>query len=287
MKKLLLALLATLAISACKKQMSNETTLESNTIGAKKVKPEKINVCHYDKTTDSWHTISINASSWPAHEQQGDLKGNCSDVIVKICGQTWMRRNLDVDHYRNGDPIPDATYRELWNVYDTTGIGASYNPGFIYWNNRYDVQYVDTFGKLYNQAAINDPRGLAPPGWHIPSRAEWQTIQNCLGFPSGIAMKSSTGWLFPDWNGTNSSGFTGLPGGYFYAFSIFYSDGQLFIADTWSGTAEEGDWWTTTLSEFGTPYIERLDQNSILSEWYFNDPLYAQFLGLSVRCIKD
>ena len=131
---------------------------------------------------------------------------------VTICNQVWATRNLDVTTYRNGDPIPQVTDIGQWGTL-TTGA-------WCYYNN--DPANGATYGKLYNWYAVNDPRGLAPAGWHVPSDSEWTTLTDCLGGVSIAggemkatgAMETGTGlWFAPNVGANNSSGFTGLPGG--------------------------------------------------------------------------
>jgi uncharacterized protein (TIGR02145 family) len=130
--------------------------------------------------------------------------------LVVICGQTWMTKNLDVAKYRNGDPIPQATNANQWNVYNTLNIGCWAYPNFDPANASY--------GKLYNGYAAEDSRGLIPNGYHIPSQGEFQTAISCLGGSSlaGGALKETgtTHWNSPNVGATNSSGFTALGGGY-------------------------------------------------------------------------
>ena len=124
---------------------------------------------------------------------------------VTICSQVWMLKNLDVSKYRNGDDIPQVTDATTWaNL--TTGAWCYYE------NN---TANGTVYGKLYNWFAVNDPRGLAPSGWHIPSQAEWVTLQNCLGNdPGGKVKETGTAhWNPPNTGATNSSGFTALPAG--------------------------------------------------------------------------
>jgi uncharacterized protein (TIGR02145 family) len=82
-----------------------------------------------------------------------------------------MRENLDVVTYRNGDIIPQVTDPSLWSSL-TTGA-------WCYYNN--DANNGGIYGKLYNWYAVNDPRGLAPEGWHVPTDEEWETLTNKLG----------------------------------------------------------------------------------------------------------
>src|SRR5262245_42075520 len=82
---------------------------------------------------------------------------------VKIGKQVWKIKNLNVSHYRNGDPIPQVKNNAKWAAL-TTGAWCWYNN---------DSANGAVYGKLYNWYAVNDPRGLAPEGWHIPSDGEW------------------------------------------------------------------------------------------------------------------
>src|ERR1035437_9378616 len=86
-------------------------------------------------------------------------KTNSPTPPVSTCSQIWMLKNLEVTTYRNGDPIPQVTNRGAW---DRLSTGA-----WCYYNN--DPAMGAIYGKLYNWYAVNDPRGLAPAGWHIPS----------------------------------------------------------------------------------------------------------------------
>jgi uncharacterized protein (TIGR02145 family) len=129
--------------------------------------------------------------------------------FVTICNEDWTLKNLNVSTYRNGDPIPNVTNSASWAAL-TTGA-------YCYYNND-STTYAALYGKLYNWYAVNDPRGLAPEGWHIPNVVEITTLRECLGGQSvaGAKMKEAgiSHWYFPNIGATNSSGFTGLPGGY-------------------------------------------------------------------------
>ena len=127
---------------------------------------------------------------------------------VKIGQQVWMAQNLNVDKFRNGDIIPEAKTAAEWEK-----AGENKQAAWCYYNN--DPSNGITYGKLYNWYAVNDPRGLAPKGWHIPSDKEWTDLTDYLGGKeqAGAKMKSKEGWI-ENGNGTNESGFNGLPGGY-------------------------------------------------------------------------
>lgn len=119
----------------------------------------------------------------------------------------WVITNLNVTTYRNGDPIPEEQNQAAWDAL-TTGAWCSYNN-----NPANDAIY----GKLYNWYAVNDARGLAPVGYHIPDTVEWTTLIDCLGFDAiaGGKMREagSAHWTSPNSGATNSSGFTALGAG--------------------------------------------------------------------------
>lgn len=190
------------------------------------------------------------------------LEGSNTESIT-IGSQIWAAKNLSVTTYRNGDPIPQITDSTEW-VNATAGA-------WCYINNNPGNDSV--YGKLYNWYAVNDPRGLAPKGWHIPSNDEWSKLINYLGgrLVAGGKMKATILWSSPNIGATNSSGFTGLPGG-----------GRDF---TFSYNFYSAYWWSATPS----PYTQ-------LKSWGIGlqcgtettDQMeYENFLGLSVRCIKD
>lgn len=186
---------------------------------------------------------------------------------IKIGEQIWMGSNLDVTNFRNGDPIPNAITDEAWET-----AGENGEPAWCYYNNSPDEE----FGKLYNWHAVNDPRGLAPEGWKIPSNEDWSSMTEFLGGERwcGIQLKSTSYWVDGDWdedgNGANESGFSGLPGG------------QRYGEGGFSYFGEAGYWW----SSFGNSF-------SACSQFllYDNDGLYGENIdkgyGLSVRCVRD
>jgi uncharacterized protein (TIGR02145 family) len=186
---------------------------------------------------------------------------------VTIGTQVWMTKNLNVDKFRNGDPIPQAKTNEEWY-----NAGVNRQPAWCYYNN--DPANGTKYGKLYNWFAVNDPRDLAPEGWHVPSDAEWTKLGDYLGGKSfaGGKMKSTTGWDEPNTDATNSSGWSGLPGGY------RGSNGSF------NGIGSYGYWWSST--EYSTDYA-----------WYrflyynYGDvirlPNSSKPVGYSVRCVRD
>ena len=187
---------------------------------------------------------------------------------IKIGKQIWMKRNLDVDTFRNGDAIPQAKTDAEWRR-----AGEQGKPAWCYYENA--GLYGEKYGKLYNWFAVNDLRGLAPEGWHVPSDNEWTTLTTFLGGESvaGGKMKS-TGtslWQSPNTAATNSIGFTALPGG--------YRNGN----GTFNFIGSAGHWWFS--SEFNTVnawgFVVVSSHGSALRGNLNKE------VGFSVRCLKD
>ena len=180
----------------------------------------------------------------------------------KIGTQTWTTKNLDVTTYRNGDAIPQVQDAKAWENLRT---GA-----WCYYEN--ETANGSSYGKLYNWYAVNDPRGLAPAGYHIPTDAEWKILTDYLGGESeaGTKMKSSSGWK-NNGNGTNTNGFAGLPGGYRGFNGDFYYIGA------------GGYWWSS--SEYFTSYA--LYRYLSFNSGYVDRFNSSKQNGFSVRCLRD
>ena len=189
---------------------------------------------------------------------------------IQIGNQIWMCKNLDVSHYRNGDSIPEVRDPNEWaNL--TTGA-------WCYYNN--EPANGPIYGKLYNWYAVNDPRGLAPEGWHVPSDTEWTELENCLGGSTvaGGKMKSNGTieegdglWHSPNTGATNESGFSCHPGGYLDNNGTFYLIGY------------SGFWWSATESSSSNAFYRLLcyDCNDVYRIYY------GKRAGFSVRCVRD
>ncbi len=194
-----------------------------------------------------------------------DVDGNEYDT-VKINSQFWMQQNLRTSHYRNGDKIPEITSMSIW---------SSLTSGAWCWYNNDSVQYASTYGKLYNWYAVNDPRGLAPEGWHIPLNSEWTSLSTSLGGDviAGVEMKEAgtQHWLSPNTGATNSSRFTGLPGGYCNKAGIFENIGRY------------GVWWSSTENNSIFAFYRYLNYSIPDFAGDFDD----KHSGFSVRCIRD
>ncbi|HQB56282.1 MAG TPA: FISUMP domain-containing protein [Bacteroidales bacterium] len=203
---------------------------------------------------------------------------------VTIGTQTWMAKNLAY--------LPE--------VYPFDDYGGYY----VYGYNGTDVATAkttanyQTYGVLYNWdvamagAASSDSnpsgvQGICPDGWHLPSDAEWKQLEMQLGMSAEDADKKDTPrgtdegdqlkevgtvhWETGN-NGTNTSGFTALPGGCRNMMSTYFEELKY-----------GGYWWTSTEAPFNVIYVREMQYNK--------STVYRSALnennGLSVRCVRD
>jgi uncharacterized protein (TIGR02145 family) len=203
-----------------------------------------------------------------------DEDGNTYNVVV-IGTQVWMAENLKTTKYSDGTNIPNVTDNTAWSNLIT--------PGYCWFNND-PTSYKNTYGALYNFYAVITGK-LCPTGWHVPTDAEFKTLEMTLGMTQvqadaenwrgtnqGTQLKSTTGWSV---NGTNTSGFTALPGG--YRWGVFYTG-------IGGDTNAQGLWWSSTKT-FDPDY-----------NWWrglgnSNSGVYRHGMnnraGLSIRCLQD
>lgn len=197
---------------------------------------------------------------------------------LKIGDQIWMSENLNVDRFRNGDPILHAESDEEWKEASDCKI-----PAWCYYNNDPNNRFL--YGKLYNGYALYDRRGIAPSGWHVPSDEEWGQVEKVLGKTPGKKLKSSSRWesfevidfdknatgKIGSGSGTNEIGFNGLPGGFRFHSGDFVEFGY------------QGYWWSSTKTKNGRIWLYCLFNDSDLI-CRFDDYMEN---GFSVRCLRD
>lgn len=213
------------------------------------------------KLLDHYHNLSERQKKDLEYHEKTKIVDNIRPSDIVIGNQTWMNKNYMSDKFSNGEQIPHAISIEDWEE-------AEFNktPCWCYYYFRYD--YGNKYGILYNWYAVNDKRGLAPSGYHIPSKEEWEELIEYLGGEdiAGRKLKSETGWI----SGSNFSGFNALPGGY-CDIDDHYHEGEI------------GCWWSSTQFNSNEAYFLQLEDESHEALLFF-EPFYK---GFSVRCIKD
>ena len=199
------------------------------------------------------------------HDTISDIDGN--EIYTVIIGkQEWTVHNLNTEHFRNGDAIPQAITIEEW-----IQAWKEKRPAWCYYEGKKpSSRYV---GKLYNFYAMTDPRGIAPKGWRVPSPKDWDELITLLGGfdAAGKCLKFWYGWT-GDNTGTNSSGFKALPGGYRNENGNFYNNTKV------------ANWWIAPDAPNAAPSCMELHTDPIPMR------IEARLLpgyGISIRCIKE
>ncbi len=229
-----------------------------------------------------------------------DIENNQYQTVL-INYQEWMTTNLRVTMYNDGTKITNSD-----NNNASAGSFTSEGAYFIYSNIDVDsvnseTEIIEMYGALYNWYAVNDPRGICPEGWRIPSDADWTRLAAHLISQYDVVTANNLGnmlkscrqsgshkegdcntdihprWDHPDrWIGekqfgTDKFGFTALPGGY------RNTDG------TFAGLGTIGFWWTSNDYSDVYAWHRSIDlAGSNIGRSYAD-----KALGFSVRCIKD
>ena len=211
---------------------------------------------------------------------------NCGDPVsyqgydyatVLIGDQCWFAENLRNENYDNGDAIPAGLSDSEWTS-TTSGATAVYGEDAGCNSNSPDInacdpaQSLNEYGRSYNWYAVDDARGLCPSGWHVPTDGEWTVMTDVLGGEpvAGGKMKTTGGW-YQAGNGTNSSGFSGLPGGFRNGYDgLFLNAGGSGY--WWSSSPNGSDAWYRALDS---------DYESVFRVYY------GRRYGFSVRCVRD
>jgi len=244
-----------------------------------------------EETTHYWkivahddHSNSTTGDIWQFTTTSGggtgtvtDIDGNVYQTLV-IGDQEWMTENLKVTHYRNGDQIPNVTDNSTW-------FGQSTGAYCVYNNT---PSNADTYGNLYNWYTVDDPRGLAPAGWHVPTDEEIMELEMYMGMSyaeahdtgyrgtnegsklAGNAALWSNGALENDPE-FGTSGFSFLPGGYHsYNYAVY----DIGIS---------GYFWSSTGITSSNAWYRALYYNSTQVSRHDHNLHY----GFSVRCVRD
>ncbi len=227
-------------------------------------------------TDNEWKEILYGPGTitppWPCGASFVDARDSQSYNTVQIGTQCWMAENLNIGTRIDGsnNQIDNGTIEKY--CYDDDPANCNIYGGLYQWDEM--MQYVTTEGI----------QGICPSGWHLPTDAEWKTMEMYLGMTQaqadttgyrgtdeGDKLKSTSGWL-SNGNGTNTSGFTALAGGY-------RSTNGGFNVKTLLGY-----WWSST--EYDSSY----SWGRVLS-WMYSKVLRSKTKdkrdGFSVRCLKN
>ena len=202
--------------------------------------------------------------------------GHAYETVV-IDGRCWFAENLRALTYANNDAIPSTLTDSQWNYADE-GATTVYGEDDGCNNDSPDIDSCDPtvaleeYGRLYNWYAVNDSRGLCPAGWRVPAESDWHSMTSSLGGSSvaGEKLKSTYGWSYSG-QGTNESGFNGMPGGKRQDGSGYYSS-----------AGDRGTWWTSTPYSSLARHVElKFNSNGVTNSYSDRET------GYSVRCIQE
>lgn len=181
---------------------------------------------------------------------------------VSIGNQVWTTKNLNVSTFRNGDLIQEAKTEEEWRL-----AGEKGEPAWCYYDN--DSANGEKYGKLYNWYAVNDPRGLAPVVYHVPSDSEWkQLIKNLAENIEFLDTAEERIKQLMD--KANEIGFSAVPSG------ARSNDGPFLLGSS-------GYWWSSKESSMDprAAWFQEFDDNNLEAKEGGKDN------GMSLRCIQD
>lgn len=184
-----------------------------------------------------------------------DIDGNIYNTIV-LGSQTWMKENLKVTRYQNGDSILTTSPYSL-NI--NSEIGAKYQWAY----DGVDSNVIN-YGRLYTWHAAVDSRKVCPIDWHVPSDAEWDTL---IVFSGGI--DNARDELV---NGD---------------FSALYA-GRRHNQGNFAGLNTVSHWWSSDdfeMNSYWKPSISSTPTNNSVEA--YGNLFLSRTLGFSVRCIKD
>ncbi|GEM_PF-774894 len=199
-----------------------------------------------------------------------DIDGNVYPTVI-IGNYEWMAENLRVKHYANGDPIPTGLNNQEWE-------GADFGAYAVYPGIYTEAEMIEAYGLLYNWFVVEDPRGICPAGWLVPTTMHWSRLSGDLG-----GMEESGGTLksrrtepnpHPRWNSpnpaTDQSGWSAMPGG------------RRLWNGNYSGIGTHGNWLSATPR----------DELHVWSRFIFfeHETLYTNYSwkqnANSIRCVR-
>jgi uncharacterized protein (TIGR02145 family) len=201
-----------------------------------------------------------------------DVEGYLYKTVL-IGNQVWMAENLRTTKYNDNSGVTPVTDGTAWAALTTEAYC---------WYGNDETTNKPLYGAMYNWYAVNTGN-LCPTGWHVPTDAEFKTLEMSLGMTQadadatnwrgtdqGVQLKNTTGWT--SGNGTNTSGFSAMPGGYRY-----YFDGSF------NGKGTIGYFWSTIQDSPGRAFMRQLDSTHDGVE----RANAGEAAGKSVRCLKN
>ncbi len=226
-------------------------------------------ICYYDGSI--WNNLNnIDGKSG----ENITYDGQTYETVI-IGTQCWMTENLNVGTAILGSSSPSNNGTIEKYCYDDSTDSCDTYGGLYQWAEMVQYENGATNTTSWDPVPTGNVQGICPDGWHLPTDAEWVTLSNYLdgGNVAGGKMKE-TGtehWTSPNAGATNSSGFTGLPGGY------HNSTGACILL------GDIGFWWSSSELSGTEAWYRYLSS----SYYKVTRDFTSKTLSLSVRCLKN
>ena len=229
------------------------------------------------------------------------LSSGCDPEELEYCGDLVSHEGYDYSTVLIGDQCWFSENCRYLPEVSPSSEGSETEPYYYV----YDYEGTDVaaaqatenyakYGVLYNWPAVmetgwtqvpSSPSTICPSGWRIPSHGEFTQLTDFLGGESvaGYAMKSISGWVFglnPPGNGSNSSGFNGLPGG-----------SMTFSTNGFGQQGSSGIWWSSSDSGFGQQGAWGPNSYRFGLSWSSDNVdlnnVSSLDIGYSARCVRN
>ena len=214
-----------------------------------------------------------------------DVDGNVYQS-VQIGNQVWTVENYRATKYNDGTAIPTDTSAVTWGNWEGLAFARDTTPKYCFYNNTANADSIKKYGALYNWYVVSPTniKKIAPAGWHVPSDAEWDTLQNYLFEKGRIdhTLLAKTDWqcVDSDLSKNNSSGFSALPSGFRDQDGHFYCQGY--------GAGSFSNWWSAMENSAGSAYARSLGSCSEYLDGIRKQGGYSsKKYGFSVRLLRD
>jgi len=192
-----------------------------------------------------------------------DIDGN-GYHIVTIGTQEWLKENLKTTKLNDGTAIKLEPEDSAWESLTVAG--------YCYYDNNQSIGNI--YGALYNYIAVASGK-LCPTGWHVPTKAEWETLRDNTGGENSaggnLKEKGTVHWNSPNTGATDQVGFTALPGGERYGSGSFHYLG------------ENNNFWTTTPGPQNEPFGVRMYYDG--ADFHMSE--FDKDMAISVRCVRN
>jgi uncharacterized protein (TIGR02145 family) len=231
-----------------------------------------------------------------------DIDGNFYDT-VHVGNQVWLKENLKVSRFNNGDPIIETTSLYDWWSYTNLQSPNYGTPIQTYYNM--DTSLLNRYGRFYTWYVAGDNRNVCPTGWKVPSYMDYyemfsfvdSTTLDLLDYndyyvndgvmndQSGKKFLSNQFWDDQNLSGNNQTRWSGLPGGFIH---LTWSEEFQYSNIMYFGDGFANGFWTKDTVEWDMDggFEVRAKSIHIMGDYIRMYPS-GRGLGSSIRCIKD